>query len=82
VVFIVWLTDSMFPNLRALESGSEVLEVERRLFYVAITRAKDQLYLLYPKLWPRSYTGEMWQTPSRFLDNLPRESMDEWRVGR
>jgi DNA helicase II / ATP-dependent DNA helicase PcrA len=82
VVFIVWLTDSTFPNLRALESGSEGLEEERRLFYVAITRARDELYLLYPKMWPKSYTGEMWQTPSRFLENLPRESMDEWRVGR
>jgi DNA helicase-2/ATP-dependent DNA helicase PcrA len=82
VVFIIWLTDSMFPNLRALEGGGESLEEERRLFYVAITRAKDELYLLYPRMWPKSYSGDMWQTPSRFLENLPRESMDEWRVGR
>jgi DNA helicase II / ATP-dependent DNA helicase PcrA len=82
VVFIIWLTDAMFPNLRAIEDGHEGLEEERRLFYVAITRARDELYLLYPRMWPKSYTGDMWQTPSRFLLNLPRESLDEWRVGR
>ncbi len=82
VVFVIWLTDSMFPNSRALEEGPEGIEEERRLFYVALTRAKDELYLLHPKLWPKSYTGDMWQTPSRFLANLPRESLDEWRIGR
>lgn len=82
VVFVIWLTDSMFPNMRAIESGGEGIEEERRLFYVALTRARDELYLLYPRMWPKSYTGEMWQTPSRFLETLPRESMDEWRIGR
>ena len=82
VVFIVWLTDAMFPNMRAVEEGMDGLEEERRLFYVALTRAKDELYLLYPKMWPKSYTGEMWQSPSRFLENLPRESLDEWKIGR
>ncbi len=82
IVFIIWLTDSMFPNARAVEDGFEGLEEERRLFYVALTRAKDELYLLYPKMWPKSYTGDMWQTPSRFLATLPRESLDEWRIGR
>jgi DNA helicase-2/ATP-dependent DNA helicase PcrA len=80
-VFIIWLTDSMFPNLRAVESDFEGIEEERRLFYVAITRAKDQLYLLYPKMWPKSYSGDMWQSPSRFLGELPRDAMEEWRVG-
>lgn len=83
VVFIVWLTDSMFPNLRAVdEGGPDALEEERRLFYVAVTRAKDELYMLYPKMWPKSYTGEMWQMPSRFLGNLPKEACEEWRIGR
>ena len=82
VVFIIWLTDAMFPNTRALEEGPDGIEEERRLFYVALTRAKDELYLLYPRMWPKSYTGEMWQTPSRFLQNLPKESLEEWRIGR
>jgi DNA helicase-2/ATP-dependent DNA helicase PcrA len=83
VVFIIWLTDGMFPNLRAIEEGGpDALEEERRLFYVALTRAKDELYLLYPRMWPKNYTGDMWQTPSRFLQNLPKEALEEWRVGR
>ena len=83
VVFIIWLTDSMFPNTRAAESQSgEGMEEERRLFYVAVTRARDQLYLTYPRLWPKAYTGDAWQLPSRFLESLPPGSLDEWRIGR
>ena len=83
VVFLIWLTDSMFPNLRAVEeSGPDGLEEERRLFYVALTRARDQLYLSWPRLWPKAYTGDAWQSPSRFLETLPPDSYDEWRVGR
>lgn len=83
VVFIIWLTDSMFPNTRAAESnGGEGMEEERRLFYVAVTRAMDQLYLTWPRLWPKAYTGDAWQMPSRFLETLPPGSVDEWRIGR
>ena len=83
IVFIIWLTDAMFPNLRAAESnGGEGMEEERRLFYVAVTRAMDQLYLTYPRLWPKAYTGDAWQTPSRFLETLPPNTLDEWRIGR
>ncbi len=82
VVFIIWLTDTMFPNMRAAEEGESGLEEERRLFYVALTRARDQLYLLYPRMNPKSYTGDVFQQPSRFLETLPRESLEEWRIGR
>ena len=83
VVFIIWLTDAMFPNLRAAESnGGEGMEEERRLFYVAVTRAMDQLYMTWPRLWPKAYTGDAWQMPSRFLESLPPGAVDEWRVGR
>ncbi|HCI91366.1 MAG TPA: DNA helicase UvrD, partial [Verrucomicrobiales bacterium] len=59
VVFLVWLADGMFPNGRVLDSGDDaMIEEERRLFYVAVTRAKDQLYLTYPLTNPKSYTGE------------------------
>jgi DNA helicase-2/ATP-dependent DNA helicase PcrA len=51
------------------------------LFYVAVTRAKDELYLTYPMINPRSYTGDVIQRPSRFLDDFPRELVEEWRVG-
>ncbi len=83
VVFIIWLTDAMFPNLRAAETnGGEGMEEERRLFYVAVTRAMDQLYLTWPRLWPKAYSGDAWQMQSRFLEKLPAGSVDEWRVGR
>ncbi|MES2707408.1 MAG: ATP-dependent helicase [Verrucomicrobiota bacterium] len=84
VVFVIWLTDAMFPNLRAVESsgGDSGMEEERRLFYVAVTRARDQLYLTWPRLWPKAYTGDAWQMPSRFLETLPRWTLDEWRIGR
>lgn len=82
VVFVIWLTDGMFPNGRVIEAEDEaMMEEERRLFYVAITRAKDALYLTYPQINPRSYSGEILQTPSRFLDDCPKEMMEEWRVG-
>lgn len=83
VVFIIWLTEGQFPNMRAIEDGSpDSLEEERRLFYVALTRARDELYMLYPKTHPKNYTGELFQTPSRFLEELPRRHLEEWRVGR
>src|SRR5438132_11943683 len=43
-VFVIWLTDGMFPSSRSLETR-DAIEEERRLFYVAITRARDELYL-------------------------------------
>ncbi|MEM9081379.1 MAG: UvrD-helicase domain-containing protein [Verrucomicrobiota bacterium] len=82
VVFVIWLTDGMFPNGRIIEADDEdMMEEERRLFYVAITRAKDELYLTYPQINPKSYTGDVIQRPSRFLDDCPGELVEEWRVG-
>lgn len=81
-VFVIWLTDGMFPNGRVIDANDEaMMEEERRLFYVAITRAKDELYLTYPQMNPRSYTGDIIQRPSRFLDDCPQEMMEEWNVG-
>jgi DNA helicase-2/ATP-dependent DNA helicase PcrA len=82
VVFVIWLADGMFPNKRAVEEGGmESLEEERRLFYVAVTRAEDELYLLYPEMWPKAYNGDTLQTPSRFLSDFPPELVEEWRLG-
>jgi DNA helicase-2/ATP-dependent DNA helicase PcrA len=80
-VFLIWLADGQFPNGRILEAEDEaMLEEERRLFYVAITRAKDELYMSYPMINPKSYTGDVIQRPSRFLDDCPADMMEEWRV--
>lgn len=81
VVFVIWLADGQFPNGRILESDDpDQLEEERRLFYVAITRAKDELYLSYPLINPKSYTGDILQRPSRFLDDFPRNLVEEWNI--
>ena len=82
VVFLIWLVDGQFPNGRILEADDQpMLEEERRLFYVAITRAKDSLYLTYPMTNPKSYSGDVMCSPSRFLGDFPPELVEEWDVG-
>src|SRR5437588_11772270 len=65
-VFVIWLTDGMFPSSRSLETRDAV-EEERRLFYVAITRARDELYLSYPHMRLSGGYGDVFQRPSRFF---------------
>lgn len=80
-VFAVWLAEGMFPNNRVLDEGGEDgLEEERRLFYVTVTRAKDELYLTYPVLNFQSRDGEVLQRPSRFIQELPSDLMESWNV--
>jgi len=80
-VFIIWLTEGMFPSSRSVETR-EAIEEERRLFYVAITRAKDELYLTYPHLRLNASYGEMFQRPSRFLKEIPKQLVEDWNVRR
>ena len=69
-VFLVWLADGRFPSAPALrDDGGE--EEERRLFYVAVTRARDELYLCYPILQEERDRARILLKPSRFLDELP-----------
>jgi DNA helicase-2/ATP-dependent DNA helicase PcrA len=79
VVFVIWMTDGMFPTARSLED-EDAIEEERRLFYVAVTRAEDELYLTYPLLRLNAGYGEMIQRPSRFLTEIPKERLEEWQV--
>lgn len=82
VVFLIWLVEGQFPNGRILEADDQgLLEEERRLFYVALTRAKDELYLSYPMMNPKSYSGDVICRPSSFLDDCPSLLMEEWHVG-
>lgn len=80
VVFIIMLCDGMFPAGRALES-KDGEEEERRLFYVAITRARNELYLTYP-LTRSGYGagGDLIQRPSRFLHEIPKDLLEEWNL--
>ncbi len=78
VVFVIMLCDGLFPSSRSTES-TDGEEEERRLFYVAITRARNELYLSYPliRMTPGG-TGDFMQVPSRFLKELPPDLIDEW----
>jgi len=80
-VFVIWLTDGMFPSTRSLETR-DTIEEERRLFYVAITRAKDELYLTYPHMRLNAGYGDMFQRPSRFLKEIPTQLVEDWQVRR
>jgi DNA helicase II / ATP-dependent DNA helicase PcrA len=80
-VFVIWLTDGMFPSSRSLTTR-DVLEEERRLFYVAITRARDELYLTYPQMRLSGGYGDVFQRPSRFLQEIPNELVEDWQVKR
>jgi DNA helicase-2/ATP-dependent DNA helicase PcrA len=78
-VFVIWLTDGMFPSSRSLDVRA-TLEEERRLFYVAVTRAKDELYLAYPHMRLTGGYGDVFQRPSRFLKEIPNELVEDWQV--
>lgn len=74
VVFVICCAEELFPLKRAIESGD--LEEERRLFYVAVTRARDELYLSYPLLF-HSRGGAMRMEPSRFLREIPPDRYEK-----
>ncbi len=80
-VFIIWLTDGMFPSARSLDTR-DALEEERRLFYVAITRARDELYLTFPHMRLSGGYGDVFQRPSRFLKEIPNTLVEDWQVQR
>ena len=80
-VFVIWLTDGMFPSARSLDTR-DALEEERRLFYVAVTRARDELYLTYPHMRLNAGYGDMMQRPSRFLKEIPNKLVEDWQVTR
>lgn len=69
VVFMVGMEDGLFPSLRALEEGPQQLEEERRLCYVGMTRAREELHLLYAQ--SRLQFGQRgYSRPSRFLEDM------------
>ncbi len=78
-VFLVWAADGKFPSARSLRDA-ESEEEERRLFYVAITRAKDELYVCYPLVVTDYSRQTVIQKPSRFVTEVPREMFEVWSV--
>jgi len=79
VVFILGLAESLFPLRRAVEAGD--LDEERRLFYVAVTRAKDELYLCFPKVNAKGGPATLLM-PSRFLTEVPEDLYQALRLRR
>jgi DNA helicase-2/ATP-dependent DNA helicase PcrA len=78
IVFIAGVEDDIIPSYRALASGDrEALEEERRLFYVAMTRAKNKLYLSAVAARPTGYGEVRPKDPSMFLDEIPEEYLLE-----
>jgi DNA helicase-2/ATP-dependent DNA helicase PcrA len=74
VVFIVGLEENIFPHSRSMEEPDQ-MEEERRLMYVGVTRARDQLYLVHAfrrMLWGRSEVNE----PSRFLRDVQEATVE------
>lgn len=79
VVFAIMLCDGLFPSSRSLED-LDGEEEERRLFYVAVTRARNELYLTYPLIRAAQGYGDYMQTASRFLSEIPRELVEDWSL--
>jgi DNA helicase II / ATP-dependent DNA helicase PcrA len=79
VVFVIMLCDGLFPSHRSLEIP-DAEEEERRLFYVAITRARNELYLTYPYIRTLQGYEEAMQQPSRFLAEIPEELIDKFML--
>mgnify|MGYP004456513359 FL=1 len=77
VVFIAGAEEGLMPHARAVEEGGEqAIEEERRLFYVAVTRARDRLFIS-SCLKRRKMTATVECAPSRFLEEIP-ESLVEY----
>jgi DNA helicase-2/ATP-dependent DNA helicase PcrA len=78
LVFIAGLEDGLFPHQRSVQESGGRLEEERRLCYVGMTRAREQLVLSYAEV-RRMYGSESHNRPSRFLGEIPAEFLEEIR---
>lgn len=77
IVFVIGLAEGLFPLRRTIDQGD--LEEERRLFYVAVTRAMQQLYLTYPMLNQQGNTT-MRLSPSRFIREIDASRYETLRA--
>ena len=78
VVFVPWLSEGMFPSGKATEEGR--IDEERRLFYVAVTRAKDELCMFTPSIRKTPDGGMFPVEPSVFVRGIPPGLLNVRRV--
>tara|TARA_R100001143_G_scaffold63591_1_gene73015 strand:- start:35683 stop:37689 length:2007 start_codon:yes stop_codon:yes gene_type:complete len=76
VVFLIQCLDGIIPSGYAIDDPDQMDE-EIRLLYVAVTRAKDSLFLTYPALFQSRY-GDYFSNPSRFLEQIPENEIEPW----
>lgn len=76
VVFLIQCLDGIIPSGYAVDDP-EQMDEEIRLLYVAVTRAKDSLFLTYPALFQSRY-GDYFSNPSRFLEQIPENEIEPW----
>lgn len=78
-VFVLYALDGRFPSSRAAMS-EDAMEEERRLMYVACTRAKENLFITYPiNVYDRE-SGLVLSKPSRFIEGMPEKLLDTWVI--
>lgn len=80
-VFLGGCEETVFPSYQSIEEGDEALEEERRLFYVAMTRAMKKLYICFAQ--GRMLWGNLrFNAPSRFLEEIPEEYYTWVKIGK
>jgi DNA helicase-2/ATP-dependent DNA helicase PcrA len=78
-VFIIHALEGVLPSSYSVKSDEEVDE-ELRLFYVAVTRAADHLFVTYPSVQYRRYQGQFLTSPSRFVADVPQALLEPWSL--
>jgi DNA helicase II / ATP-dependent DNA helicase PcrA len=78
-VIVMGLSEGRFPSYRSVATD-EGLEEERRLFYVAVTRARNEIDLTYPMLARDRYGVDVILEPSRFVKEIPENLYERWTV--
>ena len=76
-IFLAGWEEGVFPSQRSIEeSGNKGLEEERRLAYVALTRARKKIFITYVNQNRYSYASHDYNLPSRFINELPEEIVE------
>jgi DNA helicase-2/ATP-dependent DNA helicase PcrA len=78
-IFIIWAAEGRFPSTYSQERPEE-LEEERRLMYVAATRARQYLYITYPTVSYNRYLGTTYNAVSRFVRDLPQSLLESLKM--